>query len=71
MRESSHLQQLESRVSELIEHYRALKARYDALHAEHAKLAADRQRLIEYNRMAREKIEHMIERLRAMESTDD
>jgi len=65
--DSDDLKQLESRIDQLIEACQKLRNENDALKSEHGSLQAERARLLEKTRMARERIESMIDRLKALE----
>jgi cell division protein ZapB len=65
--ESDDLKQLESRIDQLIEACQRLQSENSVLKSEHGNLQAERVKLLEKTRIARERIESMIERLKALE----
>lgn len=65
--DSDDLKQLESRIDQLIEACQRLQHENTALKSEHEALQAERTRLLEKTRVARERIESMIDRLKALE----
>ncbi len=68
--ESDDLKQLESRVDQLIEACQRLQNENQSLKSEHGTLHAERARLLEKTRIARERIESMINRLKALERSE-
>lgn len=65
--ESDDLKQLENRIDQLIEACQRLQNENNVLKSEHETLQAERTRLVEKTRVARERIESMINRLKALE----
>lgn len=65
--ESDDLKQLESRIDQLIEACQRLRNENDVLKSEQGNLQAERAKLLEKTRIARERIEAMIGRLKALE----
>lgn len=65
--ESDDLKQLESRIDQLIEACQRLRDENDSLKSEHGNLQVERAKLLEKTRIARERIETMIDRLKALE----
>lgn len=65
--DSDDLKQLESRIDQLIEACQRLRSENDSLKSEHGNLQAERAKLLEKTRIARERIESMIDRLKALE----
>lgn len=65
--ESDDLKQLENRIDQLIEACRRLQQENNALKSGQEDLQAERARLLEKTRIARERIESMINRLKALE----
>ena len=65
--DSDDLKQLESRIDKLIEACQRLRSENDLLKSEHGNLQAERTKLLEKTRIARERIESMIDRLKALE----
>ncbi len=65
--DSDDLKQLESRIDQLIEACQRLRSENDSLKSEHGSLQAERAKLLEKTRIARERIESMIDRLKALE----
>jgi cell division protein ZapB len=65
--ESDDLKQLESRIDQLIEACQRLRNENDVLKSEQGNLQAERAKLLEKTRIARERIEAMIDRLKALE----
>lgn len=65
--DSDDLKQLESRIDQLIEACQRLRSENDSLKSEHSNLQAERAKLLEKTRIARERIESMIDRLKALE----
>lgn len=65
--ESDDLKQLEARVDQLIEAIQRLQNENSLLKSEHGNLQAERAKLLEKTRIARERIESMIDRLKALE----
>jgi cell division protein ZapB len=65
--DSDDLKQLESRIDQLIEACQRLRNENDSLKSEHGSLQAERAKLLEKTRIARERIESMIDRLKALE----
>lgn len=65
--ESDDLKQLESRIDQLIEACQRLQNENNVLKSEHSDLQAERAKLLEKTRVARERIESMIDRLKALE----
>jgi cell division protein ZapB len=65
--ESDDLIQLESRIDQLIEAVQRLQSENHLLKSEHGNLQAERAKLLEKTRIARERIESMIDRLKALE----
>lgn len=68
--ESDDLKQLESRIDQLIEACQRLQSENHSLKSEHGNLQAERSRLLEKTRVARERIESMISRLKALERSE-
>lgn len=65
--ESDDIRQLESRIDRLIEACERLKSENAALQSERQELDAEHAKLLEKTRIARERIEQMIHRLKALE----
>lgn len=65
--ESTDLKILESRIDELIEACRRLKSENKSLKSEQSNLSEQHARLMEKTRVARARIETMIDRLKALE----
>ncbi|HEY8554390.1 MAG TPA: TIGR02449 family protein [Burkholderiales bacterium] len=65
--ESDDLKQLENRIDQLIAACQRLQQENSALKSEQEQLQAERARLLEKTRIARERIEAMINRLKALE----
>ena len=65
--ESDDLKQLESRIDQLIEACQRLKDENNALRSEQDDLTAEHAKLSEKTRIARERIESMISRLKTLE----
>lgn len=65
--DSDDLKQLESRIDQLIEACQRLQNENQSLKSEQGSLQAERTRLLEKTRIARERIESMINRLKALE----
>lgn len=65
--DSDDLKQLESRIDQLIEACQRLRSENDSLKSEHGSLQVERAKLLEKTRIARERIESMIDRLKALE----
>ncbi len=65
--ESTDLKILESRIDELIETCRRLKSENHALKSDQSNLNEQHARLMEKTRVARARIETMIDRLKALE----
>ncbi len=63
----NQLKELEKKIDELIELCRELNRENQALKADSAGWRTERQDLISKNELARNKVEAMIDRLRAME----
>jgi cell division protein ZapB len=67
--ESDDLKKLEGRVDDLIDACQRLRQENQSLKSEHGNLAEKHTRLAEKTRIARERIESMIGRLKALERT--
>ncbi len=65
------LKYLEERIKELINRFEKLKGSHVRLQSDHLLLLEEKDRLLEHNRLAREKIDSMIKRLKSMEQTHD
>ena len=65
--ESDDLKQLESRIDQLIEACQRLQNENTVLKSEQNDLQAERAKLLDKTRIARERIESMINRLKALE----
>ena len=65
--ESEDLKKLETRIDELINACQRLRQENDSLRGEHNSLSEKHVRLQEKTRVARERIESMIGRLKALE----
>jgi cell division protein ZapB len=65
--ENTDLKILESRIDELIETCRRLKSENQSLKSEQTDLSEQHARLMEKTRLARARIETMIDRLKALE----
>lgn len=65
--ENDDLKLLESRIDQLIEACQRLKNENDALKSGQGHLSVEHARLVEKTRIARERIESMISRLKALE----
>ena len=63
----NHLKDLEKKIDELISLCQELNRENQALKADSAGWQAERQDLMDKNELARNKVEAMIDRLRAME----
>ncbi len=68
--DSDDLKQLESRVDQLIDACQRLQQENNMLKSEHESLQTERAKLLEKTRMARERIESMISRLKALERSE-
>ena len=68
--DSDDLKQLESRIDQLIEACQRLQNENQSLKSEHDSLHAERAKLLEKTRIARERIESMISRLKALERSE-
>lgn len=64
--ENSELSQLEGRVEQLLERFNQLQQENRALKVKQDELIADRARLLEKNKLATEKIESIVTRLKSM-----
>jgi cell division protein ZapB len=64
--ENSELSQLEGRVEQLLKRFHQLQQENRSLKAKQNELIADRARLLEKNRLATDKIESIISRLKSM-----
>lgn len=65
--EITELQRLAAKLDELLEHYARLKAQNRLLLANERAWREERAQLIEKNEQARQKVEAMISRLKALE----
>lgn len=65
--EHTELQRLSARLDELLAHYEHLKAQNRLLLASEKAWREERAQLIEKNELARQKVEAMISRLKALE----
>ncbi len=65
------LKSLEQRTTELAYRFEQLKTSNVRLQSDHLLLLEEKERLLEHNRLAREKIESMIKRLKLMEQSHD
>lgn len=65
--EADDLKTLESRIDQLIELCQRLKNENKLLKSEQGNMSAEHARLMEKTRVARERIESMIDRLKALE----
>lgn len=65
--DSDDLKQLEHRIDQLIEACQRLQSENTALKSEQEALQVERTQLLEKTRVARERIESMIDRLKALE----
>lgn len=65
--DSDDIRQLESRIDQLIEACQRLKSENASLHTARQELDAEHAKLLEKTRIARERIEQMINRLKALE----
>ncbi|HFB64025.1 MAG TPA: DUF904 domain-containing protein [Aeromonadales bacterium] len=68
---SKLLKSLEERTNELAYRFEQLKGSHVRLQSDHLLLLEEKDRLLEHNRLAREKIESMIKRLKLMEQSHD
>ncbi len=64
---SKTLKNLEDRTTELAYRYEQLRKSTTRLQSDHLNLLEEKDRLLEHNRLARDKIEGMIDRLKTME----
>jgi len=64
-----HLQQLDSKLTELVELCSKLKLENRSLRNQQQTLVEERAKLIEKNELARTKVESMITRLKSMEAS--
>ncbi|NVJ59129.1 MAG: TIGR02449 family protein [Gammaproteobacteria bacterium] len=64
--ENSELSQLEGRVEQLLERFNQLQQENRSLKVKQDELIADRARLLEKNKLATEKIESIVTRLKSM-----
>ncbi len=65
--ENTELQRLAAKLDELLEHHERLKAQNRLLLANERAWREERAQLIEKNELARQKVEAMISRLKALE----
>ena len=65
--DTSQLQRLAAKLDELLEHYTRLKTQNRLLLANEKAWREERAQLIEKNELARQKVEAMISRLKALE----
>ncbi|HLT04714.1 MAG TPA: TIGR02449 family protein [Pseudomonas sp.] len=65
--ENTELQRLAAKLDELLDHYQRLKAQNRLLLAHEKAWREERTQLIEKNEQARQKVEAMISRLKALE----
>lgn len=65
--ENSEIFQLEGRVEQLLERFHQLQHENKSLKLKQEELIADRARLLEKNKLATEKIESIVSRLKTME----
>lgn len=65
--ENSEISQLEGRVDQLLERFHQLQQENRSLKVKQDELIADRARLLEKNKLATEKIESIVTRLKTME----
>jgi cell division protein ZapB len=65
--DSDDIKQLESRIDQLIEACQRLKNENATLQSQRQELDAEHAKLVEKTRIARERIEQMINRLKALE----
>jgi len=65
--DSDDLKKLEKRIDDLIDACQRLKNENTSLKSEHGSLSQEHSRLVEKTRIARERIETMIDRLKALE----
>jgi len=63
------LKNLEDRVSELVFRFEKLRKSHVKLQSDHLLLLEEKDRLMEHNKLARDKIETMISRLRNLEES--
>lgn len=70
-KEELDLKKLETRVGELIDTCAALKDENHSLRQHHGNLVSERAKLIEKTELARNRVEAMINRLKAMESNNE
>ena len=66
-----NLKKLEEAVTEIAYRYEQTKKSHSRLQKEHASLIEERNRLLDHNRLATDKIESMINRLKQMEQQHD
>ncbi|WMS86217.1 TIGR02449 family protein [Pleionea litopenaei] len=64
--ENSEISQLEGRVEQLLERFHQLQQENRSLKVKQDELIADRARLLEKNKLASEKIESIVTRLKSM-----
>lgn len=67
MTSTQQLEQLETRLSDLLEISNRLRTENQALHTRESKLMEERAQLLKKNDMAKSKVEAIITRLRALE----
>ena len=65
--DSDDRKELERRIDKWIEACERLRSENNVLKSEHGNLQAERAKLLEKTRIARERIESMIDRLKALE----
>lgn len=65
--ENTELQRLAAKLDELLDHYQRLKTQNRLLLANEKAWREERAQLIEKNELARQKVEAMISRLKALE----
>ncbi|PWK53733.1 TIGR02449 family protein [Pleionea mediterranea] len=65
--ENSEISQLEGRVDQLLERFHQIQQENRSLKVKQDELIADRARLLEKNKLATEKIESIVTRLKTME----
>jgi len=68
---SNTLKNLEDRTTELAYRYEQLRKSHSRLQSDHLNLLEEKDRLLEHNRLARDKIEGMIGRLKSLEKDND
>lgn len=65
------LDQLLAKVNELVEHNKQLRSELDALRDKHSQLGQEKAGLLAKNEQARSRVEAMIARLKALETSSE